>query len=124
MQKYERDEALLEELGHQAAMKVENDTWRQHLSVMEQGAMKSFWKKMRMRCYDYWMDEIDNDHLMHAHGVLQEAVGRCSSSLKERSSHVKLAGVCHEEIVMLFERCAASRSDKQAKVPSPAKRDE
>eukprot|EP00930_Biecheleria_cincta_P043465 TRINITY_DN29844_c0_g1_i1.p1 TRINITY_DN29844_c0_g1~~TRINITY_DN29844_c0_g1_i1.p1 ORF type:complete len:156 (-),score=29.25 TRINITY_DN29844_c0_g1_i1:43-462(-) len=110
---FERDEALLEELGHQAAIRVENTTWKTQLNMNQQNIMFDFWKRLRYKCYDIWMDEIDNDALAFAHGRLQEAVTRCRSSVRERSSHVKNTAVCHEEIVMAFEKCRDSSAKRK-----------
>ncbi|CAE8583369.1 unnamed protein product, partial [Polarella glacialis] len=115
----ERNEELLEQLGHAAAIRVENDTWTTQINVMQQGHLFGFWRAMRKRCYNSWMEEVDNDSLSHAHEVLQEVVGRCRTQVRERSNHVKLTAVCHEEIVMAYERCQSAKNKKvPAAVPS------
>ena len=33
------------------------------------------------------MDEVENDKLMHSHGVLKEVVSRCCRDFREKSNH-------------------------------------
>ncbi|CAE7405198.1 unnamed protein product [Symbiodinium natans] len=65
----------------------ENDTWKTHLSVEQQGHMANYWKQLRHKCYDYWMNEVDNENLMQAHGILKEAVSRCTRDFREKTNH-------------------------------------
>ncbi|CAE7410739.1 HERC6 [Symbiodinium necroappetens] len=110
---YQRNEALLEERGHRAAIRVENDTWKTRLSPEQQSHMADYWKQLRYKCYDYWMNEVENENLMQAHGILKEAVSRCTRDFREKTNHVKAVAVCHEEVLSAFEHCRKSRQNKE-----------
>ncbi|CAJ1404854.1 unnamed protein product [Effrenium voratum] len=99
------------ELAKKTQRRVEDQSYFPHLNHEQQQHMKDLWKKFRVQCYDYWMEEVENEKLMHAHGVLKEVVARCTLSFRERSSHVKDAAVCHEEILMAYRHCKRLRTE-------------
>eukprot|EP00933_Yihiella_yeosuensis_P048321 TRINITY_DN44428_c0_g1_i1.p1 TRINITY_DN44428_c0_g1~~TRINITY_DN44428_c0_g1_i1.p1 ORF type:complete len:175 (-),score=32.30 TRINITY_DN44428_c0_g1_i1:193-717(-) len=111
------DEAkMLEERGHRAAIRYNDDTFAEQINVNQQSFLFRTWRGYKSKCYDMWMDNPDSDALMHAHEVLSESVSRCRTNVRERSNHVKLVGVCHEEVVMKFERCLAAAAKSKPKV--------
>ncbi|CAJ1430910.1 unnamed protein product [Effrenium voratum] len=111
LEMFELDEARLQELAKKTQRRVEDQSYFPHLNHEQQQHMKDLWKKFRVQCYDYWMEEVENEKLMHAHGVLKEVVARCTLSFRERSSHVKDAAVCHEEILMAYRHCKRLRTE-------------
>ncbi|CAL1153943.1 unnamed protein product [Cladocopium goreaui] len=117
-QPYQRDEALLEELGYKTGQKVERETFMSRLTVHQQRHMCDLWKELRTRCYDHWMDEVENDKLMHSHGVLKEVVSRCCRDFREKSNHVKDAAMCHHEVVMLYRHCKDQRASPPGRTKS------
>ena len=108
-QPYRRDEALLEELGHKTGQQVERQTNMSRLTLQQQRHMGDLWKNLRTTCYDYWMEEVENDRLMQSHTVLKEAVSRCCRDFRV-ANHVKPVAMCHHEILMLYRHCKDQRT--------------
>mmetsp|Transcript_128377 Transcript_128377/g.256416 ORF Transcript_128377/g.256416 Transcript_128377/m.256416 type:complete len:152 (+) Transcript_128377:146-601(+) len=87
------------------------------VSVRGQQFFCQQWRRVRDKCYNLWMEEIDSDPLMQAHDELKDLVSRCTKRITGSGNHISVAGPCHHEILDSWDRCrnlssaAASRPE-------------
>merc|ERR1711865_277176 len=90
------------------------------LNVNRQEILFDHWRKLRGRCYDMWMDELDNEPLMEAQERLREVVSRCSTRIIAGGNHIDVARTCHEEIAVRWSQCLEHRKIKATTAESSA----